>query len=183
MGQARLRLTALEEELNSNRQSLDSAAADLSAAQQELELSQQQAVSAAGALAELEQQQEQSRVAILEAVAAISDLRNQLTQAEERMAAADREARRLQAEMASARAQAETLAASVASWRLNLNPSRNEFQPCHKKLRKLRDFLNPQTAAGSRVQESSRRLARGVRYRAGQAKLARSRHCRAWLFH
>src|SRR6266852_9229625 len=108
LGQARVRLTALEEELNSNRQSLNSAAADLAAAQQELEASQQQAVSAASALAELEQQQEQSRVAILESVAAISDLRNQLTQAEERMAAADREAHRLQAEMATARTQAET---------------------------------------------------------------------------
>ncbi len=94
--------------LNSNRQSLNSAAADLAAAQQELEASQQRAVSAAGVLAELEQQQEQSRVSILESVAAISDLRNQLTQAEERMAAADREAHRLQAEMATARTQAET---------------------------------------------------------------------------
>ncbi len=108
LGQARVRLTALEEELNSNRQSLNSAAADLAAAQQELEASQQRAVSAAGVLAELEQQQEQSRVSILESVAAISDLRNQLTQAEERMAAADREAHRLQAEMATARTQAET---------------------------------------------------------------------------
>jgi chromosome segregation protein len=107
-GQARVRLTALEEELNSNRQSLESAAADLGAAQQELEASQQQAISATAALAELEQQQEQSRVAILESVATISNLRNQLTQAEERMAAADREAQRLQAEMAVARAQAET---------------------------------------------------------------------------
>jgi chromosome segregation protein len=108
LGQARVRLGALEEELNSNRQSLESAASDLAAAQQELEAAQQQAVSAAGALAELELQQEQSRVAILESVAAISNLRNQLTQAEERMAAADREAQRLQAEMATARAQAET---------------------------------------------------------------------------
>ena len=107
-GQARVRLTALEEELNSNRQSLESAAADLTAAQQELEASQQQAISAAAALTELEQQQEQSRVAILESVAEISNLRNQLTQAEERMAAADREAQRLQAEMTVARAQAET---------------------------------------------------------------------------
>jgi chromosome segregation protein len=108
LGQARVRLATLEEELHFNRQSLDSAAADLSAAQQELEASQQQTISAAGALSELEHQQELSRVGILESVAAISNLRNQLTQAEERMAAADREAQRLQSEMASARTQAET---------------------------------------------------------------------------
>src|SRR5216684_2222138 len=108
LGQARVRLTALEEELNANHLSLESAAADLAAAQQELEASQQQASSAAGALADLEQQQEQSRISILESVASLSNLRNQLTQAEERMASADREAQRLQSEMDAARAQAET---------------------------------------------------------------------------
>jgi chromosome segregation protein len=106
--QGRLRVAALEEELNSNRQVLESAAVDLALAQQELEASQLQATSAAASLAELEQQQEQSRVATLECVASLSNLRNQLTQAEERMAAADREAQRLQTEMGAARAQAET---------------------------------------------------------------------------
>jgi chromosome segregation protein len=108
LGQARMRLAALEEELNSNRQVLESAAAELAAAQQELETSHQLAASAAMSLAELEKQQENSRTAMFESVAAISNLRNQLTQAEERMAAADREAQRLQTEMAAARTQAET---------------------------------------------------------------------------
>src|SRR5260370_34863823 len=48
LGQARVRLTALEEELNANRLSVESAAADLAAAQQELEASQQQAPPPAG---------------------------------------------------------------------------------------------------------------------------------------
>jgi chromosome segregation protein len=108
LGQARTRLSALEEELHSNRQSLESASVDLAAAQQEFEAAQQQAILAAGALTELELQQEESRVSILESVASLSDLRNQLTQTEERMAGADREAQRIQAEMATARAQAET---------------------------------------------------------------------------
>jgi chromosome segregation protein len=106
--QARLRLTALQEELTANRQVLESAASDLAAAQQELAASEQHATSASGSLSELERQQEQSRVAILDSVAAISNLRNQLTQAEERMASSDREAQRLRAEMEAARAQAET---------------------------------------------------------------------------
>ena len=58
-------------------------------------------------MAELERQQEQSRVAIVEAVAAASALRNQHTQAEERLAGVDREAQRLQAEMAAANSQME----------------------------------------------------------------------------
>lgn len=106
--QVRARLVALEEELNSNRAILDSAAADLAAAQQELEDGQQQANLAEGSLRELEAQQERSRNDIFECVASLSNLRNQLTQAEERMAAADREAQRLQAERTAARAQAET---------------------------------------------------------------------------
>jgi chromosome segregation protein len=108
LGQARMRLSALEEELSANRQILESAAADLAAAQQELVTSQQQATLASQALALLELQQEQSRASMLESVASISNLRNQLTQAEERMAASDREAHRLQSEMATAQAQADT---------------------------------------------------------------------------
>ncbi len=105
--QARAKLAVLEEELSSNRQILNSAAADVAAAQQELEASQQQASFAEGALEELERRQEQSRIAILDCVASLANLRNQLTQAEERMAAADRESQRLHAEMATARTQAE----------------------------------------------------------------------------
>jgi chromosome segregation protein len=108
LAQARMRLTSLEEELNSNRQVLESAAAELAAAQAELEASHRQATEAERSLTDLEAKQEQSRVAMFEAVAAISDLRNQLTQAAERMAAADREAQRLQAEMEAAHTQAET---------------------------------------------------------------------------
>ncbi len=105
--QAQHRLAALEAERDANRQILDSAAGDLAAAQQELAQSQQDAAAASAALAEMERQQEQSRVTIFEAVAASSNLRNQLTQVEERLASVDREAQRLQAEMATATSQME----------------------------------------------------------------------------
>src|SRR5437764_1839946 len=108
VNQARMRLTALEEELNSNRQLLDSAAADVAAAQLEFDVAQQQAIATTTDLADLEQQQERSRTAILESVSSVSNLRNQLTQAEERMAGAAREALRLETEMATAGAQAAT---------------------------------------------------------------------------
>jgi chromosome segregation protein len=107
LAQARHRLTALEAERDSNRRVLESAAADLNAAQHELALSQREAAAAAIALAELEHQQEESRVAIFDTVSAASRLRNQLAQAEERLAGADREARRLQTEITSANLQVE----------------------------------------------------------------------------
>jgi chromosome segregation protein len=108
LAQVRIRLATLEEELKSNHQVLDSAAADLAAAQQELAASEQEASLASQSLAELERQQEQSRIAILDSVASISNLRNQLTQAEERIAASDREAHRLQSELVATKAQSET---------------------------------------------------------------------------
>jgi chromosome segregation protein len=107
LGQARHRLTALEAERESNRQILESAAADLAAAQSDLAFCQQDAAQASAMLAELERQQEESRVAMFDTVSSASRLRNQLAQAEERLAGADREARRLEAEITNANIQVE----------------------------------------------------------------------------
>ena len=107
LAQARHRLTSLEAERDSNRQVLESAAAELAAAQSQLANCHTEANLAASALAELERQQEASRLAIMEAVAAAANQRNQLTQAEERLAAVDREGQRLQAEMSTATSQVE----------------------------------------------------------------------------
>ena len=108
LAQARSRLMTLESERDSNRQILESAAADLAAAQSDLALCQQDAAAASASLAEIERQQEESRVAIFDTVSSASRLRNQLAQAEERLAGADREARRLEAEVANANSQVET---------------------------------------------------------------------------
>jgi len=108
LAQARHRLTALESERESNGQILESAAADLEAAQSDLALCQQEAAAASANLAEIEHQQEEFRVAIFDTVSAGSRLRNQLAQAEERLAGADREARRLEAEITNANTQVET---------------------------------------------------------------------------
>jgi len=107
LAQAQHRLTALEAERDSNRQLLESAAADFATAQQELAQCQRAAADAANALAELEHRQEASRTAVMEVVAFTSNLRNLLTQAEERLAAVGREGQRLQIEMATASSQVE----------------------------------------------------------------------------
>ncbi|HEV2396641.1 MAG TPA: chromosome segregation protein SMC [Candidatus Sulfotelmatobacter sp.] len=107
LAQARHRLTALESEREQNRQILESAAADLAAAQSDLALCQQEAAAAAASLAEIERQQEESRIVIFDIVSSASKLRNQLAQAEERLAGADRDARRLDAEIANANTQVE----------------------------------------------------------------------------
>jgi chromosome segregation protein len=105
--QAQHRLTALESERESNRQILESAAGDLAAAQADLVACQQEAANAATSLAEIERRQEEFRVAIFDTVSSASRLRNQLAQAEERLAGADRESRRLETEIVNANAQIE----------------------------------------------------------------------------
>ena len=107
LAQARQRVAALQAERNSNQQVLDSAAADLASAQQELALSQQEAAAANAALSGLEQRQEESRVAIFDNVSSAAGLRNRLAQAEERLAGADRDVRRLHAEIAEANKQSQ----------------------------------------------------------------------------
>jgi chromosome segregation protein len=107
LAQARNRLATLESERESNQQILESAAADVAMAQADLALCQHEATTAAANLAELERKQEESRVIIFDTVASASRLRNQLAQAEERLAAADRDARRLDAEITNAKGQIE----------------------------------------------------------------------------
>ncbi len=98
----------LQQELETNRCTLESANADVANAQQELQQRQQEASAASAVLADVERQQEQRRDAILQAVSAASAVRNRITQAEERIAALDREAQRLQDETAAALGQIET---------------------------------------------------------------------------
>jgi chromosome segregation protein len=99
----------LQRELESNRATLESASVDVTQAQQESQARQQEASAAVASLVEVERQQEQRRDAILNAVSATSAMRNRITQAEERIAALDREAQRLHDETAAATLQLETL--------------------------------------------------------------------------
>jgi len=142
LAQAQDRLAALAAERDANRQILDSAAGDLASAQQELAQSEQEAASAATALAELEHQQEQSRVMIVEAVAAASNLRNQRTQVEERMAGVEREAHRLQSEMAAATSQMEAFGGQRGQLGLEFETVSQRVSGLTEELRQTRQALD-----------------------------------------
>ena len=98
----------LQQELETDRATLESANADVASAQQELQQRQQEAAAASASLIEVERQQEERRGAIMQAVSAASAVRNRITQAEERIAALDREAKRLQDETTAATQQLES---------------------------------------------------------------------------
>ncbi len=108
LGNAEAQLARLEQELEENRGILESANADVAQAQDELQQRQHEASLASGTLMDVERQQELRRSAILQAVSAASSVRNRITQAEERIAALDREAKRLEGETATAHQQLES---------------------------------------------------------------------------
>ena len=105
---ASAQLQRLEEELNTNQEVLESAAADVASAQQERNQRQLESQQAAQRLMEVEQNQERQRRQMLDAMNAASGVRNRITQAEERIAALDRETERLQQELNSANQQVES---------------------------------------------------------------------------
>ena len=97
-----------QQELETNRGILESANADVAMAQGELRQRQHEATVASSTLMDVERQQELRRSAILQAVSAASTVRNRITQAEERIAALDREAHRLEEETTAACRQLES---------------------------------------------------------------------------
>jgi len=105
---ASAQLQRLEDELHANQEVLESAAADVASAQQERNQRQAESQQAAQRLMEVERNQEQQRRQMLDAVNAASGVRNRITQAEERIAALQRETERLQNELNSATQQVES---------------------------------------------------------------------------
>jgi len=146
LAQARHRLTALEAERESNRQILESAAADLAAAQSDLALCQQEAATAAASLAGIEQQQEESRVVIFDIVSSASRLRNQLAQAEERLAGADREARRLDAEIQNANTQVEAFGGQRGQLALEFENITQKASAISEEITQLRGLIEAKKA-------------------------------------
>ena len=139
--QARNRLTALESEREANRHILESAAADLAAAQSDLTLCQQDAAAAGASLAQIERQQEEARVAIFDTVSSASRLRNQLAQAEERLAAAGREARRLDAEISTSNAQVEAFGGQRGQLALEFDSITQRTQGISEEITRIRALL------------------------------------------
>jgi chromosome segregation protein len=108
LGSTEEQIARHHQELETNRAILESASADVALAQEDLQQRQHEATEASGTLMDVERQQEERRAAILQSVSAASSVRNRITQAEERIAALDRESRRLEEETRSAHQQLES---------------------------------------------------------------------------
>jgi chromosome segregation protein len=151
LAQARQRQIALESEQESNRQILESAAAEVAAAQNELALCQQEAAAAAAHLAEVERQQEESRVSIFDTVSSASRLRNQLAQAEERLAGADREGRRLQSEIDNASIQIDAFGGQRGQFALEFETVTQRVTGIAEEITQLRRLIESKKSEESRA--------------------------------
>ena len=145
----------LQQELETNRATLHSANADVADAQQELQQRQQEASAASAVLADVERQQELRRDAILQAVSAASAVRNRITQAEERIAALDREAQRLQDETAAALRQIESFGGQQGQLGLEFESASQRVNALTAQIFETRQSLEAKRAAET---EGKRRL-------------------------
>ena len=134
-------------ELDANRGVLESANADVALAQQELQQRQQEATLASETLMEVERQQEQRRSAILQAVSAASSVRNRITQAEERIAALDRESRRLEEETRTAHQQLESFGGQRGQLGLEFESASQRVEALATQIDENRLLLEQQRAA------------------------------------
>ncbi len=175
--------TRLQQELETDRATLESANADVAAAQQELQQRQQEAAATAASLVEVERQQEQRRDAILQTVSAASAVRNRVTQAEERIAALDRESQRLHGESAAAQQQLESFGGQRGQLGLEFETRLTTGQRIDGADRRHPHEARREARGGNRSQAPSRFPAWRVRRPHGQARFAGSRHHRTWLCH
>jgi chromosome segregation protein len=140
-------LQRLEEELNTNQQVLESAAADVASAQQERNQRQAESQEAAQRLMEVERSQEQQRRQMLDAVNAASGVRNRITQAEERIAALERETERLQQELNSANQQVESFGGQRGQISLEFESATEQSRTVAARLAEARTQLAEKRAA------------------------------------
>ncbi|MEO5936633.1 MAG: chromosome segregation protein SMC, partial [Terriglobales bacterium] len=102
-------LQSLLGESAANRAILESAAADVALAQSEAQLQQQAATAAAIAVIDAERQQEARRASLMDLMTQAGSVRNHIGQSEESMAGYEREAQRLEREMAAAHGDIESM--------------------------------------------------------------------------
>ena len=138
---ATTQLQRLQDELAANQQLLESAASDVAGAQQERDQRQSASQQAAQRLMEVEQQQEQQRRLMFEAVGAASAIGNRIMQAEERIAALQRESERLQSELNSARQQVESFGGQRGQLSLEFESATEQSSSIESRLAETRAQL------------------------------------------
>ncbi len=132
---------------------------------------------------QLERRQEQRRTDIMRAVSQSSSLRNRITQAEERLAALDRDAQRLNSEVAAANLQLETFGGQRGELGLEFESATQRLAELNARIAETRQKLDELRRAESDGKRQLDSLALGICRAHGPSRLTGSGYCRARLLH
>ena len=168
--QTRLQITSIAEERTQHKQFLDNAAEESRAFRQQVESRQQEARIAAQQVGDTERQVENSRRQAMHLLTLAGTARNQTAQAEESLAALEREAQRLENEMGQARAEAANLGADRGQANMRFETATETLKRLESEIATLRNDL------ATRRQEEAALRTRTNQMRGEQATLTGRRN-------
>jgi chromosome segregation protein len=161
--QTRTQVTAVVEERAQHKEFLETAAEEARAFRQRVEAKQQEARGAAQQVGEAERQLEGARRHAMHLLTLSGTARNQTAQAEESLAALEREAQRLGNEMGQARAEAGNLGAERGQVNLRFEGATEALKRLEEEIAEMRNLLasrrNEEAALRTRTNELRREQA------------------------
>jgi len=140
--QTRTQMANIADEREQQRAFLDTAAGEAKAFRQKVEAHQQEARSAAEDVFKAEREMELTRRHAMHLLAMAGNARNSVAQSEESLAALEREADRLEAEMAQSRNELENLGVQSGQARLNFETANDALKRLEDEIVALREDLN-----------------------------------------
>jgi chromosome segregation protein len=168
--QTRAQLGSIAEERAQQHSFLETAAGEAKAFRQRVEAGQHEARAAAEEVFAAERQLESNRRQVMQLLTLAGNARNQTAQGEESLAALEREAERLDAEMNQARNEKENLGAQSAEARLRYESAAETLKRLEGEIAALRETLQ-----SNRAQENALRT-RANQLRGEQASVAGRRN-------
>jgi chromosome segregation protein len=158
LGQTRTQLAGIAEEREQQRSFMATAAEEARAFRAQVEARQQEARAVAEEVFAAERQLEASRRQVMHMLTLAGNARNYTAQAEESLAALEREAERLEAEMSQAQAEQENLGAQSGEARLRYESAAETLKRLEGEIVALRESLQARRAEEASVRARSNQL-------------------------
>lgn len=156
--QTRTQLSSITEERNQQRTFLETAAGEAKAFRQKVEGHQHEARAAAEEVFGAERQLEAARRHVLHLLNTANNARNSVTQSEESLAALEREAERLNAEMTQSRNELENLGVQSGQARLSFETATERLKGLEGEIVALRESLQARRAEENAVRAKANQL-------------------------
>jgi chromosome segregation protein len=156
--QTRTQMAGIEEERTQQRAFLDTAAGEAKAFRQKVEAHQHEARTAAEEVFTAERQMEITRRHAMHLLSMAGNARNSVAQSEESLAALEREAERLEAEMGQSRNELETLGVQSGQARLNFESATETLKRLEDEIVALRETLNARRSEENALRAKANQL-------------------------